>query len=1135
MRTPTKIILFAFAFLFFPFQVFSQSQLTKTIELDLTQIKNPDLRYLTSYAIAHDDNLVYSLSEDDEHLFIRSAEGWDELTLQRYYDEMTADIQADFNIYQHAQKEIQGEMFASWKEGLPKDLFSALFRLMLIETSEIRDDDGNQTCATADPFCTTDIVTFHVDASVNGSCESGPNYDCMSSFTNRPPFWFYMKIGNPGTFTIRITNSANLDLDFCAWGPFSDPVTPCPNQLTSNKVIDCDSPSNTVQECTIPSSATTGQYYLMVITKYSSGSTDISFSKKTNSGSGETDCSIMPPLVNNDGPYCVGDAIHLSGNAQAGASYQWSGPNGFTSNQQNPVINNCNLSHTGTYTCTITVGSQHSTASTDVNVYAVPTANFSATSVCQGNATTFTNSSTTNPSGQAMTYRWNFGDGQTSNQTNPTHQYASAGNYTVTLTANCGNGACSNVKSQTVTVYASPVANAGQDQTITYGGTATLQGSGGVGSFNFQWEPADKVVNPHAAQTQTIALTETTTFTLTASSTQGGCTSTDQVNVLVQGSAMSATANATPSSICQGESTQLQATAVGGTGNYTYSWAPATNLSDPHIPNPIATPTQTTNYTCIINDGQTSQTTNVNVTVNLPEHEEETQYICPGEVFPFYDGTVISEVGDYDYQTTTAQGCDKTITVHLLHYPAYENGHTETAYICSGDSYPFHGQNYYTTGTYSKTLQTIHGCDSVVWLNLTVYPPNDTLLVDPEICENQSYIFHGTEYTQDGAIAYFDTIDDNGCLQVEKLLLTVGEYQTPPIQVENICYAHDGTPSFTWDKNGQTYHEDAYDEIILPDPNGDCDIRYRLNLRFHQEFYHEETIVECDEYVWPVTGERFTSTNHHIERTFDHYVNSNFKCDSTYVLDLTINSSKVGTKIVNDICDSYTWNFGWDGESYTYTESGDYTRTIPTALGCDSTVTLKLNLEYTPDFPRVEGKSWVVGGSEFQYNIESYWIEPDPRAEHSTNWYFADPTFNQWEIVFPDSFNHDYCLLYIFTFERDSIELCATTQGPCGTFTHSRWIHCGYHGVQEIRPEVNVSIFPNPNDGHMTLAFENMSGTADIQVMDLTGLVVDRFQVPMASERTAYPYDPGRLSPGAYFFSIKSKEGTLVKKVIIMK
>ena len=140
MRTPTKIILFAFAFLFFPFQVFSQSQLTKTIELDLTQIKNPDLRYLTSYAIAHDDNLVYSLSEDDEHLFIRSAEGWDELTLQRYYDEMTADIQADFNIYQHAQKEIQGEMFASWKEGLPKDLFSALFRLMLIETSEIRAD-----------------------------------------------------------------------------------------------------------------------------------------------------------------------------------------------------------------------------------------------------------------------------------------------------------------------------------------------------------------------------------------------------------------------------------------------------------------------------------------------------------------------------------------------------------------------------------------------------------------------------------------------------------------------------------------------------------------------------------------------------------------------------------------------------------------------------------------------------------------------------------------------------------------------------------------------------------------------------------------------------------------------------------
>ena len=1205
-----------------PLSQFGQNICNHSIELKLENIENQDFRYCILSNIANDSNLDYFINEEDNSVLLFSANHWPDDQFQAYYDEMMSLLQADFEAYSHADKETQGEQFSSWKDALPEDLFVLLFRLMLIENPTNR--DGNQTCATSDPFCTTDVVTFHVEANPGGSCESGPYYGCLQPYINRPPFWFHMKIGVAGAFTINMSNSASVDIDYCCWGPFSDPISPCPNQLTQAKYIDCGSSGAATETCHIPSSAQVGQYYIMVITKYNqSTATNITFHKVANSGPGETDCDILPPLVSNDGPYCAGETIRLTGNAQAGATYNWSGPGGWTANGQTVTRPNCTMAMAGTYTCTIHVGTQTSSATTPVQVYArpnanftaeasclgsptqftntstsnpanqsmtyqwnfgdgqtstqqnpshqysavgnynvtltascgqgvctstkslsvsvypIPTANFTANSVCLGNSTQFTNTSTSTPGNQPMTYLWNFGDGQTSTQQNPTHQFSTAGAHTVTLTASCGQGACSNTKTLNVEVYANPVANAGPDQTIQYGGVAQLNGSAGSGLFNYRWEPADKVVNPNAQNTQTIGLTESVVFTLTATHPTGGCTSSDQVSILIEGSNMTATASANPNAVCLGESSQLNATTVGGTGNYTYSWSPSIGLDNPLAANPVATPSETTTYTCTVSDGYTTLDINTTVTVNNPEYEEVDEFICPDDVFSFY-GQDYHDEGSYDYVTTTPQGCEKIITLHLHHYTAYDHAHTTTEYICSGESYPFHSHTYNATGVYSETLETVHGCDSVVWLNLTVYPPNDTTLVDPAICTSQTYYFHGMPFSHDGDIAYFDTIDNHGCLKVEKLVLSVGEYQMPPVEYVYECYAHDDTPSFYWDKSNQTYTQDTYDEIILPDPQGGCDFKYRLNLKFHQEFYHSESVTECDSYDWPIMpGNHYTSTNHHIESTVHTGGGPNFNCDSTYVLDLTIYHSNESTVPVLNQCDQYVWQFGWDGETYPLDEAGIYTKTIPTAHGCDSTVTINLRLDYSPTFPKVEGHAWVVGGSEFQYTIENYAIQTNPRSTHTTQWglYNQDGTpFSKWDLVPYD--NGDKCMLYIYTFERDSIELRAHTQSTgecaCGDYTKSLWIHCGYHDVGENSSLCRADIFPNPNNGSMTLSFENMYGDIQVKVTDLTGTLVDSFHVFNTIEKQTHQYKSGKLSEGLYFFSISSKEGTITKKVVII-
>jgi hypothetical protein len=68
--------------------------------------------------------------------------------------------------------------------------------------------------------------------------------------------------------------------------------------------------------------------------------------------------------------------------------------------------------------------------------------------------------------------------------------------------------------------------------------------------------------------------------------------------------------------ICEGSSVQLDGSASGGTPDYTYSWSPTTDLDDPNIATPNASPTTTTTYTLTVTDANTcTDTDTVTVTV----------------------------------------------------------------------------------------------------------------------------------------------------------------------------------------------------------------------------------------------------------------------------------------------------------------------------------------------------------------------------------------------------------------------------------------------------------------------------------------------------------------------------------------
>jgi PKD repeat protein len=119
----------------------------------------------------------------------------------------------------------------------------------------------------------------------------------------------------------------------------------------------------------------------------------------------------------------------------------------------------------GTYPYQYTVTSNHGCASTATgmaNVFNMPTALFSANGNCEGSTLPFLNLSSSN----AVSWAWDFGDGNTSLSQHPTHSYQSSGNFVVSLTANTAQG-CSSSYSQILPIAPGPLSAFSQ---TPYGG-----------------------------------------------------------------------------------------------------------------------------------------------------------------------------------------------------------------------------------------------------------------------------------------------------------------------------------------------------------------------------------------------------------------------------------------------------------------------------------------------------------------------------------------------------------------------------------------------------------------------------------------------------------------------------------------
>ncbi len=154
------------------------------------------------------------------------------------------------------------------------------------------------------------------------------------------------------------------------------------------------------------------------------------------------------PTASNGGPVCAGGTLQLTASTIAGATYSWTGPNGFTSGAQNPTVAGVTAAAAGSYNVTATVSGCTSLAgSTTVTVIANGGAcsdgnACTQTDTCQSGACTGANPVICTPLDQCHDAgTCNPGNGICSNPTKPNGSACNDGN-ACTQTDTCQAGSC---------------------------------------------------------------------------------------------------------------------------------------------------------------------------------------------------------------------------------------------------------------------------------------------------------------------------------------------------------------------------------------------------------------------------------------------------------------------------------------------------------------------------------------------------------------------------------------------------------------------------------------------------------------------------------------------------------------------
>ncbi|HNI44026.1 MAG TPA: hypothetical protein PK230_04970, partial [Chitinophagales bacterium] len=477
--------------------------------------------------------------------------------------------------------------------------------------------------------------------------------------------------------------------------------------------------------------------------------------------------SLPTAVAGGGGNVCTGSDINLT--ASGGNTYQWAGPNSFSSVQQNPTITAAAVIASGVYTVTISNSNNcSSTATVSVivagcscpnppTISALPTAQ-----ICSNNTA---NLSVT-LGGGATTATWTSSGSGTFNTTTgnnvvytPSATDITTGSVTITITTDDpdGNGTLCNVASTSITlsINALPNASISGNNSVCEGNSVALTASGGA---NYLWND----INATNTTQLTVTPTANTTYTVTVTNGSGcSATASHVVNV-----------NTTPvasiigdNSICENATTTLTAT---GGNSYIWSGSGIVNPNNDSQNLSGLTPNTYTYTVTVSNIANCSTIINTTLTIsaNPIAGIGGTNTICEN------GSTTLTASGNGNYTWSGA-----TVTIPTQN--------TQNVSNLSNGSYP-----------YTLTVTDSNGCTDTESLTITVNSlPTPTINGSTTFCVDtqldagagyDSYLWSaGNQNTSSITVGVSDTytvtVTDNGCSSSTSITVTQANNLTPTI------------------------------------------------------------------------------------------------------------------------------------------------------------------------------------------------------------------------------------------------------------------------------------------------------------------------------------------------------------------
>jgi gliding motility-associated-like protein len=435
-----------------------------------------------------------------------------------------------------------------------------------------------------------------------------------------------------------------------------------------------------------------------------------------------------------------GTSVALNATVTGATGGIWSGGNGVFS----PNNTTANATYTptaaelaaGTLVLTWTsTGNGACTAVADqviINIYPPVNVTLTAPSIiCFGQTANIT----ANATGGLAPYSYSWSTGQTSQ----TITNVQPGTFSLTVTT-AGGVSC--VATASVTIVSNPqiIVNTSPNNSISCSTTALISAtaSGGTGNLSYLWS------NGATTQSTTVY---SGTYVITVTDAVG-CSAQNSVSVLAANSSLLASV-ATPSVLCNGATTTLNAIATGGFGSYTYAWSNGSTTS--------STVVGAGNYCCTVTDGGgciTSACVTVSqnplLTVNVPTPATIcngaaatiTAYANGGQPAYAYNWntgqntqSVSALAGNYTVTVTDAIGCNTSAVVTVSQAPLLAvnviqdpvgcfggNNGSATANVSGGTQpyfyswSPYGGSSSVATGlmagNYTLTLTDAIGCST---------------------------------------------------------------------------------------------------------------------------------------------------------------------------------------------------------------------------------------------------------------------------------------------------------------------------------------------------------------------------------------------------------------------------------------